>query len=135
MPASMPPIVVLILCKVVSAGPADMNAGWTNHQNLKWDLAGGVMTCRRNEVALTNPAENNGADPKPYTEMDCWRSGFMMGAQWDATHQGSRYRFWRVACPVPIVDTETGDILDWHIPSCSAGKLAGVVVCENDIQA
>jgi hypothetical protein len=99
----MPPVVVLVFCKVVIAGPADQNAGYTGHQNLQWDTEHSQMVCRRQE---------------------------MIGAQWDATHQSSKYRFWRTACPVRIENTITGETIGWKIPSC--GEHGGTVHCEVD---
>ena len=56
----------------------------------------------------------------------------MLGPQWDASHQSSSYRFWRVACPVPIVrKNEDGseDIIAWKLPDCGHRD---TVVCEVD---
>jgi hypothetical protein len=55
----------------------------------------------------------------------------MLGTQWDAGHRGSSYRFWRVACPVPIVDTRTGDIISWKMPECGHRD---TVRCEVDAE-
>lgn len=45
----------------------------------------------------------------------------MLGVHWDADHKGSSYRFWRVACPVPIVRKNpdgSEDIIAWKMPEC-----------------
>jgi hypothetical protein len=127
----MPPVVVLVFCKVVLAGPADQNAGYTGHQNLQWDTEHSQMICRRQEIQLFDMSAAQGADPKPFSQFDCWRSGFQIGAQWDATHQTSKYRFWRTACPVKVVNSITGEVIAWKIPEC--GRYDGTVVCEGDI--
>lgn len=125
----MPAAVVLIVCKVAVAGPPDQNAEWTGAQNLEWATEHSKMVCRRLEVQLYDSAEANGADPKPFTLNDCQKAGITLGAQWDAGHRSSKYRFWRVACPVPTVNTETGEIIAWTLPDC--GK-RDVVICESD---
>jgi hypothetical protein len=53
----------------------------------------------------------------------------MLGVQWDQSHKSSKYRFWRVACPVPIVDTRTGEVIAWKMPDCGHRD---TVVCEVD---
>jgi hypothetical protein len=56
----------------------------------------------------------------------------MLGPQWDAQHQSSSYRFWRVACPVPIVRRNpdgSEDIIAWKLPDCGHRE---TVVCEVD---
>jgi hypothetical protein len=56
----------------------------------------------------------------------------MLGPQWDAQHKSSSYRFWRVACPVPIVrknPDKTEDIIGWKLPDCGHRD---TVVCEVD---
>lgn len=128
----MPAAVVLILCKVAVAGPPDQNAGYTGNQNLEWATENSMMVCRRQEVQMYDPAVDQGADPKPFTMMDCWRSGFLMGSQWDVQHRGSRYRFWKVACPVPIVRKNpdgSEDIIAWKMPDCGHRD---TVICEVD---
>lgn len=127
----MPAVVVLFLCKVAIAGPPDQNAGWTGSQNLEWATEHSMMVCRRQEVQMYDPAEAQGADARPFTQMDCWRSGLMLGAGWDAAHRGSRYRFWKVACPVPIRSgpKETDPVIGWKLPDCGNRQ---TVICEQD---
>lgn len=128
MPVPMPAVVVLIVCRTVIAGPADQNAAYTGYENREWATEHSMMVCRRQEVQLYDPAVDGGvdregnplppADPQPFNLQRCQRSGIMLGTQWDAGHRSSSYRFWRVACPVPIVDTRTGDIIAWKMPEC-----------------
>jgi len=125
----MPAIVVLILCKTVIAGEPDINSKWTGYENRAWDTTHSMMTCRRQEVQLYDPAEAMGADPVPFTVNQCQRAGVMLGAQWDVSHRSSSYRYWRTACPVPIIDTRTGETIAWSLPDC--GK-RGKVICERD---
>jgi hypothetical protein len=117
----MPAVVVLIVCKVALAGPPDQNAEQTHSENLKWATENSMMVCRRQEVQMYDRAEADGADPKPFTEQDCWRAGILMGSQWDAQHRNSPYRFWKIACPVPIVRKNpdgSENIIAWKLPDC-----------------
>jgi len=125
----MPAAVVLIVCKTVIAGPDDQNSQYTGYENREWATEHSMMICRRQEVQLYDQAESMGAAAQPFNLQRCQRSGIMLGAEWDAGHRGSKYRFWRVACPVPIVDTRTGDIIAWKMPECPAPS---TVVCEVD---
>jgi hypothetical protein len=127
----MPAAVVLIVCKTVIAGPADQNAAYTGYENREWATEHSMMVCRRQEVQLFDQAEAMGADPQTFNMQRCQRSGIMLGSQWDAGHRGSPYRFWRVACPVPIVDTRTGDVIAWKMPECGHRD---TVRCEVDAE-
>lgn len=126
---SMPAAVVLIVCKVTIAGPADQNAEFTGSENLQWAYEHSMMVCRRQEVSLYDSDVAKGADAQPFNMARCWRSGLMLGSQWNAAHPNSGYRFWRVACPVPSINTITGEIIAWHMPDCGHRD---VVRCEND---
>lgn len=127
---NMPAAIVLIVCKVVSAGPEDPNSKWTGYENLDWDTENSVMHCRRIEMQMFDQAEALGADPQPFNTQRCNMSIALAGPEWDAKHKGSPYRFWKGACPVPIVDTRTGQILGFKMPECPAEH--GTVVCESD---
>lgn len=130
----MPAAVVLIVCKTISAGPEDQNAAFTGYENRAWAIEHSMMVCRRQEVQLYDQAEAMGATPKAFTAMDCWKAGFMLGSQWDAGHKGSDYRFWRVACPVPIVRRNpdgSEDIISWKMPECGHRE---TVRCEVDTE-
>lgn len=129
MPVPMPSAVVLIVCKTFVAGPPDHNAAYTGHQNLEWATEHSMMACRRKEVQLFDQAEAMGASAQPFNQQRCQRAGITLGVNWDATHQSSPYRFWRVACPVPIVDTRTGDVIAWKMPDCGSRD---TVRCEVD---
>jgi hypothetical protein len=131
----MPAVVVLILCKVVIAGPPDQNSALTHSENLQWATENSMMICRRQEVQMYDQAEASGADPKPFTQMDCAHSGILLGSTWDAQHRNSKYRFWRVACPVPMKstmgtpDTRDDEIVGWVLPDCGHRD---TVICEVD---
>jgi len=131
MPVPMPAAVVLIVCKTVMAGPEDQNAAYTGYENREWATEHSMMVCRRQEVQLFDQAEALGAAAQPFNLQRCQRSGIMLGTEWDAGHRGSSYRFWRVACPVPIVDTRTGDIIAWKMPECGHRD---IVYCEVDAE-
>lgn len=125
----MPAVIVLIVCKTMIAGPPDQNAERTHAQNLRWATENSMMVCRRQEVQVTDAAADQGAAPQPFNAQRCQRAGIMMGTQWDAQHASSKYRFWRYACPTPIVNDKTGDIIAWMIPDCGHRD---TVVCEVD---
>lgn len=134
MPAPMPAIVALIVCKTVllPADQQDQNAAWTGHEARKWAIEDSQMHCRRIEIQMYDQAAAMGADPQPFNEQRCLRSSLMLGIEWDMAHKSSPYRFYRVACPVPIVDTRTGEIISWKIPECGDGPGYGTMVCEVD---
>ncbi|MDJ0514676.1 MAG: hypothetical protein QNJ62_14635 [Methyloceanibacter sp.] len=129
MPVPMPSAVVLIVCKTVVAGEPDINAKWTGYENREWAIEHGMMQCRRQEVQLFDQAEALGAAAQPFNQQRCQRASLMLGVQWDQAHKSSNYRFWRVACPVPIVDTRTGEVIAWKMPECGRRD---TVVCEVD---
>jgi hypothetical protein len=131
MAVPMPSVFVLIVCKTVLIGDVpDDNAGFTHWENRTWAIENGMMICRRNEVQLYDASVDQGADPRPFTTIECQRSGIMMGAEWDMRHPKSKYRFWRIACPVPTINTETGEIIAWTLPDCGHRE---TVICEGDI--
>lgn len=125
----MPAAVVLIVCKTFIAGPEDQNSDYTGYENREWATEHNMMVCRRQEVQLYDQAEGQGAASQPFNMKRCQMAGISLGAAWDAGHRGSSYRFWRVACPVPIVDTRTGDIISWKMPECGHRQ---TVICESD---
>lgn len=134
MPVPMPTAIVLIVCKTVIAGPEDQNASFTGYENRTWATEHSMMVCRRQEVDLFDPSEAMGADPQAFTLQRCQRSGMMLGTQWDAAHKSSAWRFWRVACPVPIVRRNpdgSEDIIAWKMPECGHRE---TVVCEVDAE-
>ena len=53
----IPPVLVLIVCKTVLAGPPDQNAAYTKWENLEWATQHSMMVCRRNEIQLYDPVE------------------------------------------------------------------------------
>ncbi len=129
MPVPMPSAVVLIVCKTVIAGEPDINAKWTGYENREWLIEDSMMQCRRQEVQLYDQSEAVGAAAQPFNQQRCQRASLMLGVQWDQAHKSSSYRFWRVACPVPIVDTRTGEVIAWKMPECGHRD---TVICEID---
>lgn len=129
----MPPSVVLIVCKVnvapYASDTAAANAAYTGHVPFEWATEHSMMVCRRHEVQMYDPAEAKGADPKAYTKNACQRSGIYLGSKWNVEH--SRWKWWRTACPVPIVDTETGRVIAWKMPECGHRD---TVRCETDAE-
>ena len=139
MTVHIPPVLVLIVCKVAYAGPPDQNAELTGAQNLEWATENSMMTCRRNEVQLFDPAEGQqlsaNDDPTPPLNPDfaqagqCARAGIQLATSWDMAHRNSPWRVWRVGCPAPIVDMTTGMVIGYKLPECSHRD---TVVCEVD---
>jgi hypothetical protein len=128
----MPAVVVLIVCKTVIAGPPDQNAAFTKAENREWATEHAMMVCRRQEVAMYDQAEAAGADPQGFNLQRCQRSAMTLGPNWDRSHPNSAYRFWRVACPVPIVRKNqdgSEDVIAWKLPDCGHRE---TVVCEVD---
>lgn len=125
----MPPVVVLIVCKSMIVGPGLPETGW---EQRAWVIEDGKMQCRREVIQMTS------AEDTTFSKMDCMRAGIMAIPQWDQAHRSGSYRGWKVACPVPVVDTGpdnipgTADdtIIDWTLPDCGSRE---TVVCEKDI--
>jgi hypothetical protein len=132
----MPASVVLIVCKTEIAGaPApDQNAERTHVENRRWATENAMMVCRRQEVQMYDQAVDQGADPQPFNDQPCMRSGMLLGSLWDAQHPSSAYRFWRVACPTPIVRQNADgseNIIAWKMPECGHRD---ILVCEVDTE-
>jgi hypothetical protein len=137
----MIPAVVLIVCKTVLVGEPDQNADFTGWQNREWAYENSKMTCNRQEVAMFDKAEAQGAAPQEFSIARCMAAAIRLGAQWDVDHRASSYRTWRVACPVPIAQDADADgapdldkdgnpiIVGWKLPECGH---ADTVVCNTD---
>lgn len=81
---------------------------------------------------MYDQAVDQGAAPQPFDQSKCQRSAMMLGPQWDAAHASSSYRFWRVACPVPIVSKQPNGqevVVGWKLPDCGHRD---TVICEVD---
>jgi hypothetical protein len=138
MAVQIPPILVLIVCKTISAGGPDENARFTGYKDLEWATEHSMMVCRRHEVQLFDPAEGV-PDPKgkPTPPLNpnlaangqCARAGMQMATDWDMHHRNSKWRVWRVGCPAPIVDTRTGALIGYKLPECGHRE---TVICEVD---
>lgn len=139
MTVHIPPVLVLIVCKVAIAGAPDQNAAMTGAQNLEWATENSMMTCRRNEVQLYDPAEgmqiNPTDDPAPPLNPDfaqgaqCARAGIQLATSWDQAHRNTPWRVWRIGCPSPIVDLRSGALIGYKLPECGHQD---TVVCETD---
>ena len=136
MAVSMPAVVVLIVCKTIVAGPPDQNSDKTGWQNRSWAYENSMMICHRQEVAMYDQAEDQGAAPQGFNPTRCMASAIRLGAQFDIDHRMSSYRTWRVACPVPMFSDLTGDgpspddpIIGWVLPDCGHKD---TVVCDID---
>ena len=127
----MPPFVVLIVCKVAltPVGPvAEHNARFTGHHQSVWAIEHGKMHCRRHEIQVYDQARAQGADAQSFNKNRCQRAGIMQGSKFNETHK--KWKWWRTACPTPIVDLRTGKVLGWQMPDCGGER--GTIVCESD---
>jgi hypothetical protein len=139
MGVQIPPILVLIVCKTIIAGPPDQNAAFTRWENLEWATEHSMMVCRRNEIQLYDPVEgmrlNPKDDPAPALNPNfaiasqCARAGIRLATDWDESHRNTRWRVWRVGCPSPIVDRRTGTVIGYKLPECGHRD---TVMCETD---
>jgi hypothetical protein len=135
----IPPVLVLIVCKTVLAGPPDQNAAYTKWENLEWATQHSMMVCRRNEIQLYDPVEgmrlSANDDPAPplnpnfAVASQCARAGIRLATDWDQAHRNTPWRVWRVGCPAPIVDLRTGDLIGYKLPECGHRD---TVICETD---
>jgi hypothetical protein len=131
---SMPAAIVLVVCKTVLAGPSDDNATYTKVENRKWAIENSMMVCRRQVVPIHDTAADRGATPLSPNLFDhgiCAKIGIPIGVQWDQDHKSSAYRFWRIGCPTPIVDTRSGRIIGYKMPECGHRE---TVHCEVDTE-
>jgi hypothetical protein len=139
MGVTIPPILVLIVCKTVLAGPPDQNADFTKWENREWATENSMMVCRRHEIQLYDPAEGVKLaptdDPAPPLNPDfadfgqCARAGMRLQMDWDDQHKKGPWRVWRVGCPSPIVDLRTGTVIGYKLPECGHRD---TVICETD---
>ncbi|MGZ8399946.1 MAG: hypothetical protein ACXWVI_01400 [Methyloceanibacter sp.] len=135
----IPPVLVLIVCKTILAGPPDQNAAYTKWENLEWATQHSMMVCRRNEIQLYDPVEGMRLsatdDPAPplnpnfAVASQCARAGIRLATDWDQAHRNTPWRVWRVGCPAPIVDTRTGALIGYKLPECGHRD---TVICETD---
>jgi hypothetical protein len=135
----IPPVLVLIVCKTVLAGPPDENAAYTKWENLEWATQHSMMVCRRNEIQLYDPVEgmklSPADDPAPPLNPNfaiasqCARAGIRLATDWDQAHRNTPWRVWRVGCPAPIVDRRTGALIGYKLPECGHRD---TVICETD---
>lgn len=129
MAVPMPPVVVLIVCKILFVGEPSSNDQFTNWRNSEWAYENSKMVCRRHEVQLYDRAVDQGAIAMPFTTAACQRAIPMLAAQFDVDFFDRPWRVWRAACPVPTVDTKTGEVLSWTLPDCGHRE---TVTCEKD---
>ena len=137
---AMPNVLVLIVCKVVLLGPIDPHTGW---QNTEFEMSDGKMHCRRIQQELYDPSVDAGADPKEFNSWACMQAAMRLGPQYDvdATNAKRPWRFYRAACPTPIMSSGPDGIegnrddtlIGWHIPEC--GDVAkDRAVCDQDTE-
>lgn len=135
----LPAILVVIACKTVLAGPPDQNADRTGWENREWATEHSMMVCRRHEVELYDATEGvqhtEKAEPafplRPnfFDLSQCARAGIRLSKDWDDQHKGTPFRVWRIGCPVPIINRDTGEIVGYKLPECGHRD---TVICETD---
>jgi hypothetical protein len=118
MAVHIPPILVVIACKVVMAGNPDPNASFTHVENTVWATENSMMVCQRHEVDLYDPVEGMQLNPsdQPVPALNpnfadhgqCARAGIALAVDWDQAHRNTPWRVWRIGCPSPIVDLRSG---------------------------
>jgi len=131
---TMPAAIVLIVCKTVVAHAPDENAAYTKYEGREWAIEHSMMVCRRQVIPIHDTDADMGAPtvtPNLFDRSTCARIGIPIGVKWDEDHRGSAYRFWRVGCPTPIVDTRTGRIIGYKMPECGHRD---TVRCEVDAE-
>jgi hypothetical protein len=127
----MPEKIIIIACKTISHG-GDKNSSFTGWEDRVWATKNSMMVCRRQEIALYDPDVDLGAAPIPFSKTSCWMAAMRLGPAFDAAHRTTPWRFWRAACPTPIVRKNgdgTEDIIGWKLPECGHRD---TVVCEQD---
>jgi hypothetical protein len=131
---TMPAAIVLIVCKTVVGGSGDENSAYTKAESREWAVENSMMVCRRQVIPIHDTAADLGAKPitpNLFDRSTCSRIGIPIGVAWDEQHRGSAYRFWRVGCPTPIVDTRSGRIIGYKMPECGHRD---TVRCEVDAE-
>ena len=113
----IPPVLVLIVCKTVLAGPPDQNTAYTKWENLDWATEHSMMVCRRNEIQLYDPVEGMKLkatdDPAPPLNPNfadagqCARAGIRLGHGLGPGPQ--KHALARVACRLPGPDRGYAD--------------------------
>jgi hypothetical protein len=128
MSVPMPAVLVLIVCKTLP-GTIDDNSQFTHWESRPWAYENSMMVCRRQEIQLYDQAVDQGGAEQPLSPVGCLRAGPKIFTEWDNQHLNSPYRAWRYACPTPIIDTQTGEIVGWKLPDCGHQD---TVICEQD---
>lgn len=129
----MPAVVVVIACKVAFLPYSDPlereNADFTHHKPYEWAIKHSQMQCRRHEIQLYNSDLN-----ATFNAHACMRASWQIRMDWDRANEGTTWRVWKTACPIPVVNTQTGKVLAWQMPSCPReNKQERVTVhCERD---
>lgn len=130
----MPAVVVVIACKVAflpySSALEHENSSFTGYKPYKWATEHSQMQCRRHEIQLYNPADPNAV----FNAHVCMKASWQIRMDWDRSHDNTNWRVWKTACPIPVINTQTGKVLAWQMPSCPReNKQDRVTVhCEQD---
>ncbi len=135
----IPPILVVIACKVSIAANPDPNAAFTHVENIQWVTENSMMVCQRHEIPLIDPVEglqlSPAAEPMPALNPDfsdwsqCQRAAMDLEMKWDNEHRNTPWRVWRIGCPSRIIDTRTGETIGYKLPECGHKD---TVICEVD---
>lgn len=131
---SMPAAIVLIACKVSFlpfASDIDReNSAFTHYRPYEWAIKHSQMQCRRHEIQLYNKDDPSAE----FNAHACMRASWQIRMDFDRGHENTNWRVWKTACPIPVINTQTGKVLAWQMPACPReNKQDRVTVhCEQD---
>ncbi len=140
-PPTPPTSLVLIVCRghvePWSTPDEQANAEYTHAENWQWDYPDSKMLCKRSEIPMIDQDEGkplNGGTvfslhPNFADAAQCAAAGIQLENQWDRQNKGSAWRVWRVGCPTPVIDAESGLVLSYVLPDCGHFD---TIVCEID---
>ena len=138
MAVQIPPILVLIVCKTISAGGPDENARFTGYKDLEWATEHSMMVCRRTRCSYSIRLRaflTQTTSPRRRSIPTLRQTGNALELECRSrrigtcSHRNSGWRVWRVGCPAPIVDTRTGALIGYKLPECGHRE---TVICEVD---
>jgi hypothetical protein len=122
-----PTTLVVVSCKGQPSGAPDQNGFVTN----EWVTKNAMLVCRREEVALADGAEMQGAAPPDANfsnNEQCARIAMMIAPNYENAHKG--WFVLTVGCPTPIINVRpdgSEEIIGYQMPQCPSW-----VKCEVD---
>lgn len=125
----LPPWIIVISCLTQPTGTIDQNSKWTGYENREWAVVQGQLQCKAEKVDLTDESALLGAPGLAFNSHRCSVAAISYIPKWDEMNRRSDYRAWRVACPRPKVDLETGEIVGFEDPDCPPPSYKDKMVC------